>query len=100
MAKVRSRGRAAHFIVVVSNKSGTFVCQQYERMNRKFFTEFAKNNFPEMFSKCRSPDRKFFLQDGHPGQNCMAGRKVMELYGVKHISIPAKSPGISPTEYF
>ena len=99
-AKVGSGGRVAHFIMAISYKCGTVVCQQYERMNGKVFTEFVKNKFPEMFSKCRNPDSKLFLQDGDPSQNCKAARKVMESYGVKQISIPARSPDINPIENF
>ena len=46
-AKVGSGGRVAHFIVAILYKIGTVVCQQYERMNGAFFTEFVKNKFPE-----------------------------------------------------
>ena len=99
-AKVGSGGTVAHFIVAISYKSGTIVCQQYERMNGKIFTKFVKNKFPERFSKCRNPDSKLFFQDEEPSQNCKAARKVMESYGVKQISISARSPDINPIEYF
>ena len=99
-AKVENGGRVAHFIVAISYKIGTVVCQQYERINGAFFTEFVKNKFPEMFSKCSNPDSKLFLQDGDPSQNCKAARKVMESYGVKQISIPARSPDINHIENF
>ena len=51
-----------------------------------------------MCSKCRNTDSKLFLQDGDPSHNCKAARKVMGSYGVKHISIPTRSPDINPIE--
>ena len=96
--KVGSGGTVAHFIMAISHKSGTGVCQHYDRMNYKLFTEFVKNKFAEMFNKCRNTDSKLFLQDGEPSKDCKAARKVMESYGVKQISISAKSPHINPIE--
>ena len=98
--KVGSEGTVAHFTVAISYKSGSVICQHYERMNWKFFTEFVKNKFPEVLSKCRNSDSKLFLQDGEPSKNCKAARKVMESYGVKQISISARSPHVDPIETF
>ena len=81
-------------------KNGTVLCQQYEHMNENFFTEFVKNRFLEMFSKCRNPDSKLFLQDGDHSQNCKAVRKVMESYRVKQLIIPARSPDINSIQSF
>ena len=99
-AKAGTGGRVAHIIVAISYKNGTVLCEQYEHMNENFFTEFVKNKFPEMFSKCRNPDSKLFLQDEDRSQNCNAARKVMKSYRVKQITIPARSPDINSIQNF
>lgn len=53
-----------------------------------------------MFSKCRNPDSKLVLQDGDHSQNYKAVMKVVESYGVKEISIPARGPAIKPIQNF
>ena len=62
-AEIGSGGRVSHFPLLedILYKNGTVVYQRYERINGKFFTEFVKNKFPQMFSKCRNPDRQLFL---------------------------------------
>ena len=65
-------------------------------MNGAFFKELNKKKFPGMCSKCSNPDNKLFLRDEDPCQNCEAAEKVMESYGVKDISIPARSLKINP----
>lgn len=38
--------------------------------------------------------------EGDPSQNCKAAWKVVESYGIKQISITAKSPDINPIGSF
>ena len=76
--------------MATSYKSGSVVCHQYERMNGKFLKNFLKPNFQKTLVNA----------GGYPSQNCKTASKVMELYGVKQVSIPARSPDINSIESF
>lgn len=93
-----SGGRVAKFMVAVSYGNGVILCEQYEKLNGRYFKSLVEREFPRMFNIAAKRGPKLFIQDGDPSQNsciaCAAWRKL----GAKLISIPARSPDINCIE--
>ena len=86
--KVGSSGRVKHFMVAISYQNGVIVCQQYEKMNRPYFSDFVKQNFRQMFCNSLNPSSRLLAQDGDPSQNSRAAARSIEKTGGQQISIP------------
>ena len=99
-SKVGSGGRVAHFVVAISYNRGAIICDQYEKMNGKYFAGFVKNNFKNMILNSVNPKGNLFIQDGDPSQNSVVAAKEIQAIGATQISIPPRSPDINPIENF
>ena len=96
--KVDSGGKVAHFMVSISYGKGVYFCEQFEKMNGPYFSDFVKRRFRKLFRGSCNPSGKMFVQDGDPSQNSAAARKEMKKLGVEVHSIPPRSPDINPIE--
>ena len=96
--KVGSGGKVAHFMVSISYGKGVYFCEQFEKMNGPYFSDFVKRRFRKLFRGSCNPSGKMFVQDGDPSQNSVAARKEMKKLGVEVHSIPPRSPDINPIE--
>ena len=94
--KVGSSGKVAHFMVSISYGKGVYFCEQFEKMNGPYFSDFVKRRFRKLFRGSGNPSGKMFVQDGDPSQNSAAARKEMKKLGVEVHSIPPRSPDINP----
>ena len=90
----------AHFVVAIAYNNGVIICEQYEKMNGKYFADFVRRNFDFMFSVCGKMIDKTFIQDGDPSQNSALARREWEKCGAMLLKIPPRSPDINPIENF
>lgn len=45
-----SGGKMAHFVVAIAYNKGVIICERYDKMNGKYFSDFIAQNFDFMFS--------------------------------------------------
>ena len=67
-SKVGHGGKSADFVVAISYKKGVICCEEYEKMNGKYFASFVRNNFADIFNRSINPNSKLY-QDLDPSQN-------------------------------
>ena len=96
--KVGSGGKVAHFMVSISYGKGVYFCEQFEKMNGPYFSDFVKRRFRKLFRGSCNPSGKMFVQDDDPSQNSAAARKERKKLGVEVHSIHPRSPDINPIE--
>ena len=73
--------------------------EPYEgKINGDMFSDFIKTHVQEIFSRCRIPKGKSFLQDGCPVQNSQKARQALDTVGAIKFSIPPRSPDFNPIE--
>ncbi len=96
-SKVGHGGMVAHYLVAISYGQGVLVCQQYEKMNGKYFSSFVDEHFPILFAKS-GKETHLFIQDGDPSQNSKVVRESMQRCRAELLAIPARSPDINPIE--
>lgn len=99
-SKVGSGGKVAHFMVAISYDRAAIVCDQYEKMNGKYFAGFVREKFRWMIENSVNPHGSYFLQDGDPSQNSKLAKTEIDKIGAVQISIPPRSPDINPIENF
>ena len=97
-ANIGSGGKTVHFVVAISYKNGVIACEQYERMNGKYFSDFIMRNLNFMFANSYNPESRLFLQDGNPSQNSVQVNKELVKYSASVFKIPPRSPDINPTQ--
>ena len=91
--------KMAHFIVAIAYNNDV-ICEQYEKMNGKYFADFLRRNFVFMFSVCGKMIDKTLMQDEDTSQNsALAGREWGKC-GATLLKIPPRSPEINPIENF
>ena len=90
-----SGGRVAKFMVAVSYGNGVILCEQYEKLNGRYFKSLVEREFPRMFNIAAKGGPELFIQDGDPSQNSCIARAAWRKLGAKLISIPARSPDIA-----
>ena len=78
--KVGSGGKVAHFMVSISYGKGVYFCEQFEKMNGPYFSDFVERRFRKLFRGSCNPSGKMFVQDGDPSQNSAAARKEMKKW--------------------
>jgi len=93
-----SGGRVAKFTVAVSYGNGVILCEQYEKLNGRYFKSLVRREFPRMFNIAAKGGPKLFIQDGDPSQNSCIACAAWPKLGAKLISIPARSPDINCIE--
>ncbi len=60
--------KTVKLIVAISHGRRVLCCENYEKMDGKFFASFAKKNFNKLMKKSRKRSR-IWVQDGDPSQN-------------------------------
>lgn len=101
VAKGRKEGTGAnvvHMMVAVSYGKGVIICEEYEKMNGKYFAGFITRNFMNMFGDADKDNTDYFLQDGDPSQNSLVAKKALQRAKAKLFPIPARSPDLNPIE--
>ena len=90
--KVGHGGKFAHFMVAISYNKGVIVCEQYEKMNRKYMELFFERNFDRLFEISVGSKERCFLQDGVKSQNCANAQEAWtEKCKGKMFSIPQET---------
>ena len=84
----------------MSYQNGAIACEQYEKMNGPYFSDFAKRNFRQMICNSVNPNRRLFVQDGDPSQNLRAAARSIEKTRGQQISIPPRSTGLNLLKTF
>ncbi len=95
--KCGTGGKTVKLIVAISHGRRVLCCENYEKMDGKFFASFAKKNFNKLMKKSRKRSQ-IWVQDGDPSQNSAAVKSVLSSLGCPLLSIPPRSPDINPIE--
>ena len=97
-SKEGSGGKLVHLLVAITYKKGVIDCEQYEKMNGKYFQSYVKRKFPQMFEMADKAPSRLWIQDGDPSQNCAAAKASFVELNAQLLSIPPRSPDINPIE--
>ena len=91
-------GRVVKLMVAISFERGVIVCEPYDKMNGKYFSDFIHRNFDSMFEVSGKGDSRIWVQDGDPSQNCADARAAMSRKKCELLKIPPRSPDLNPIE--
>ena len=97
-SKIGNGSSVAHFFVCISSGKGVIFCEQYEKLNGQYFTNFVGRNFKTIFSLSYDPEGNLFIQEGDPSQNSKLRKTKMRSCGTQLLAIPPRSPDINPIE--
>ncbi len=89
-------GRVLKLMVAISYGKGVIVCEPYDKMYGKYFSNFIDKNFDTMFKLADKGDSRIWIQDGNPFQNSADARAVMSRARCELPKIPACSPDLNP----
>lgn len=101
LAKGRKEGvgrTVMKFMVAIAYRKGVIICEQYERLNGKYFADFIKRNFVTMYGDADKDHVDYFVQDGDPSQNSTAAKEALSSVKAKVFEIPPRSPDLNPIE--
>ena len=85
-------------VVCISHGKGVCLVEQYDKMDGRYFTSFVQRQFPKLFAQNSKTQKKLWIQDGDPSQNCRSARLAWEELGANLLRIPPRSPDLNPIE--
>ncbi len=91
-------GRVLKLMVAISYGKGVIVCEPYEKMCGKYFSNFIDRNFDMMFKLADKGDSRIWIQDGDPSQNSADAKAAMSRARCELLKIPPRSPDLNPIE--
>jgi hypothetical protein len=93
-------GRRVHVMVAIAHGKGVILAKPHEKMNRKFFANFIKNNFNIRYAKAgpKHSRKHLFVVDNDPSQSSKASMNALRSVESELLKIPARSPDLNPIE--
>ncbi|CAB4020842.1 Transposable element Tcb1 transposase [Paramuricea clavata] len=93
-------GRRVHVMVAIAHGKGVIVAIPQEKMNRKFFANFIKNNFNICYTKAgpKHGGKRLFMIDNDHLQSSKAAMNALRSVESELLKIPARSPDLNPIE--
>ena len=95
-----SGGRMAKFMVAITYREGVVLCEQYDKLNARYFKDLVEREFGNMFKRANKGNSKLWIQDGDPSQNSALAHSPWLALGAALLSIPPRSPDLNPIENF
>ena len=85
-------------MVAITYRKGVIVCEPYENLCGKYFSDFIDRQFDTMFEMADKGDGRIWIQDGDPSQNSAEARATMSHVRCDLLKIPPRSPDLNPIE--
>ena len=94
VAKGRKEGTGANVVrmmVAVAYEKGVIICEEYDKMNGVYFSDFIRRNFIQMYGDADKDHVDYFVQDGDPSQNSQLAIDALKRVKAKVFKIPQNS---------
>ena len=68
-------------MVAISYQKGVIMCEVFEKMNGRYFSDFARLNFRQIVHVSINLNSRFFVKACVPNQNSKANTEIERLVG-------------------